>query len=91
LQTQFQDTSKGMYRAGLHNSESSRGQIININWPRATKVCFILIYRFCCSMEEILEQQLFEVELFNIFYNWESSHGPPGKVVQTGVCCAGLV
>jgi len=55
LQTQFQDTSKGMYRAGLHNSESSKGQIININWPQATKVCFILIYRFCCSMEEILE------------------------------------
>jgi len=28
-------------KAGLHNLESSKGQIININLPRAAKVYFI--------------------------------------------------
>jgi len=42
---------------GLHNSGSSKGQIININLLRAAKVYFISMYRFRCSMEEILERQ----------------------------------
>ena len=42
----------------LHNSESSKGQIININLPPAANVYFISMWRFPCSMEEILEQQL---------------------------------
>jgi len=45
------------YRTGLHNSESSKGQVININLPRAAKVYFISMCRFRCSMEDILEQQ----------------------------------
>jgi len=32
---------KQISTAGLHNSESSKGHIININVPRAAKVYFI--------------------------------------------------
>jgi len=42
------------FTAGLHNSESSKGQIININLRRAANVYFILMWRFRCSMEGIL-------------------------------------
>ena len=41
-----------------HNSESSKGQIVNINLPWVAKVYFISMWRFRCSMEEILERQL---------------------------------
>ena len=43
---------------GLHNPESSKGLLININLPRAANIYFISMWRFHCSMEEILEQQL---------------------------------
>jgi len=50
--------TKNLYRTGQHNSESSKGQIININLPRVAKVYFIWVWRFRCCMEEILERQL---------------------------------
>ena len=52
----------------LHHSESSKDQIIHINLPRAAKVCFISMWKFCCSMEGTLERQyLFKVELLQHF------------------------
>ena len=50
--------TKDRYRTGQHNSESSKGQIININLPRAANVYFIWMWKFRCSVEEILERQL---------------------------------
>jgi len=47
-----------VFRLGLHNSESSKGQIIKINLPRAAKVYLISMWRFHCSMEEVLQRQL---------------------------------
>jgi len=50
--------TKDLYRTGLHNSRNSKGQIININLPRAAKVYFTSMWRFRCCVEEILERQL---------------------------------
>jgi len=50
--------TKDLYRTGQHNSESSKGQIITVNLPRATNVYFIWMSRLRCSTEEILERQL---------------------------------
>jgi len=49
------------FTAGLHNSESSKGQMISINLPRAAKIIFhfrvqISLY---ISTEEIVKRQLF--------------------------------
>jgi len=33
--------TKDLYRTGLHNSESSKGEIININLPRVANVYLI--------------------------------------------------
>jgi len=50
--------TKDRYRTGQHNSESSKGQIININLVRAPNVYFIWMWKFRCSIEEILKRQL---------------------------------
>ena len=39
-------------------TQISKGQIINIIFPGATKIYLISMWRFHCSMEEILERQL---------------------------------
>ena len=55
-------------RPSLHNSNSSKGQVIKMNLQRAAKVYFISMWRFRCNMEEIIERQLlFEVELSQHF------------------------
>jgi len=43
---------------GLHNSESSKGQIIITYLPRTAKVYTILMLRFPCNVEEIPKCQL---------------------------------
>jgi len=45
-------------KAGLHNSESSKGQIINKNLPQDAKVYIISMWKFPCSMEDNVERQL---------------------------------
>jgi len=42
--------SSDTYIAGLHNSETSRARLININFPQAAKVYFVVQY-----LEKILE------------------------------------
>ena len=50
--------TRDLCRTGLHNSEISKGPIINTNLPRATNVYFISMWIFPCSMREIPERQL---------------------------------
>jgi len=50
--------TKYLHRRSQHNSESSKGQIINVNVPRGANAYFIWMWRLRCSMEEILEWQL---------------------------------
>jgi len=47
--------TKYLHRRSQHNSESSKGQIINVNVPRGANAYFIWMWRLRCSMEEILE------------------------------------
>ena len=47
-----------MSTTGLYNSESSKNQIINNDLPQAANAYFISMWRFHCSMDEILKQQL---------------------------------
>ena len=54
----FYDVCQACTTRNLHNSESSKGQIININLPRAAKIYFISVWRFRCSMEEIRKGKL---------------------------------
>jgi len=42
--------------AGLHNSGSSKGQFININFTRAANIYFISTLRFRYGMEDILKR-----------------------------------
>jgi len=44
--------------SGLHNSERSKGQIININLQWAAKYYFISMWRFRCSRKEILRTSI---------------------------------
>jgi len=68
------NTAVAYSKAGLHNSESSKGQIININLARAAEVYFISMQIFRCSMENILEQQLLiQGRVFAIFTTIEKA------------------
>jgi len=67
---QFARIQDSYSKPGLHNSEISKGHFKNINLPRNAKVVFILVWRFRCSMEEMLKHQLLEVELLQHFRQW---------------------
>jgi len=75
------DSDKGVFchhsfsqsTSGLHNSESLKGQIININLLQATYVYFSSMWRFRCSMEEILEQLLIRGQAFATFSTIEKA------------------
>jgi len=78
------------HMAGLCNSESTKGQIININLPRAAKSISFRCRDFVVAWKKLLnDNYLFEVELLQHFLQLRKlSHraacGP------RAVCCAGL-
>jgi len=71
--------------AGLPNSESSKGQIININFPRVAKVYFSISFRcgdFVVVWKKIWNDNcLFEVEFLQHFLQL--------RKLSQAVCCAG--
>jgi len=80
-------------KAGLHNSETSEGQIMNINLPRASKVYFISMWGFRCKIWKKYSGYLFEVKLLQTLSTIEKalagrkkSFGGP-CVVQARVLC----
>ena len=80
-------------KAGLHNSETSEGQIMNINLPRASKVYFISMWGFRCKIWKKYSGYLFEVKLLQTLSTIEKalagrkkSFG--GPCVVQAVCCA---
>jgi len=50
------------FKSGLHNSESSKGKMININLLRAAKVSFIVLWKKFWN-----DSYLFEVKLLQHF------------------------
>jgi len=59
--------------SGLNKSDSSKGQIININFPPAAKVYFISLK---CGRNSGTTITYSRSSFCNIFYDWESSRGP---------------
>jgi len=68
--------------AGLHNSESSKGQIINKNLLRDAKFYFISMCRFRCSMEQIIGRQLlYRSRAFAEFLQLRKLSRPAGRML----------
>ena len=83
--------AKDLQSTGLHNSESWKGQIININFPRATNIYFISMWRFIVVWKKFWKENcLFDVELSQHFLQLRKPSRATSEALRAA-CCAGLL